>query len=165
MMKQLGIGMLAGLAGTAALTAAVQLERKALPFGQKHHATFQHKVIQKAEKFFGIRGLSDSSETAAVHGASFAYGTLMGSLYAWWASKIEASPWVTGPAYGLFLWGIGLAGWLPAFGIQRAPWKKSPMQAAMPIISHLLYGLAAAAVIRIAEEEEVISRKKRLSSV
>lgn len=106
MVKQIGIGMLAGLAGTAALTAVVQLERKVLPFGQKHNAMFQHKVIRKAENFFGISGrISNSSEAAAVHASSFAYGTLMGSLYGWWASKVEASPWVTGPAYGLFLGG------------------------------------------------------------
>ncbi len=166
MVKQVGIGMLAGLAGTAALTAVIQAERKALPFGQKHNAMFQHKVIRKAENFFGISGRrSKSSETAAVHASSFAYGTLMGSLYGWWASKVEASPWMTGPAYGLFLWGIGLAGWLPAFGIQQVPWKKSPVQAAMPIVSHLVYGLAAAAVLRIAEEQKIASRKKRLSAV
>ncbi len=166
MMKQIGIGMLAGLAGTAALTAVIELERKVLPFGQKHHAMFQHKVIKKAENLFGIRGrLSSTSEAAAVHGSSFAYGMGMGSLYGWWASRVETSPWVTGPAFGLFLWGIGLAGWLPAFGIQRVPWKKSPVQAALPIISHLVYGLAAAAVLRMAEEQEFASRKKRLSSV
>lgn len=166
MMKQMGIGILAGLAGTAALTAVVQLEQKGLPFGQQHHARFPHKVIKKAENVFGIRGrVSKSSETAAVHASSFAYGTAMGSLYGWWTSGVDLSPWVTGPAYGLFLWGIGMAGWLPAFGIERVPWKRSPVKAAMPIISHLVYGLAAAAVVRLAEEQETQARRKRLSSV
>src|SRR5581483_3169319 len=124
MMKRIGIGMLAGLAGTAALTAVVQLERKALPIGQKNNAVFQRKVVKKAEHLLGIPGrLSGRPETAATHASSF--------------------------AYGLFLWGIGLAGWLPAFGIERVPWKKSPVQAAMPILAHLVYGLAAAAVLRI----------------
>lgn len=165
-MKRIGIGMLAGLAGTAALTAVVQLERKALPIGQKNNASFQRKVVKKAEHLFGIPGrFFGRSETAATHASSFAYGTAMGSLYGWWASKVEASPWVTGPAYGLFLWGIGLAGWLPAFGIERVPWKKSPVQAAMPIIAHLVYGVAAAAVLRIAEEQDRAARRERLVSV
>jgi hypothetical protein len=166
MMKRIGIGMLAGLAGTAALTAMVQLERKVLPLGQKNNATFQRKVIKKAGHLFGIPGrLSRPAETAATHASSFAYGTAMGSLYGWWASKADTSPWVTGPAYGLFLWGIGLAGWLPAFGIERVPWKKSPVHAAMPIVSHLVYGLAAAAVLRIVEERERAERRDRFVSV
>ena len=166
MIKQIGIGMLAGLAGTAALTGVIRLERKGLPFGQKPHAVFPRKVIKKAEHLFGLPGrLSKTSETAATHASSFAYGTAMGSLYGWWASKVVASPWVTGPVYGLFLWGIGLAGWLPAFGIERVPWKKSPVQAAMPIIAHLIYGVVAAAVLRIAEEQERAARRERLVSV
>lgn len=165
-MKRIGIGMLAGLAGTAALTAMVRLEKNTLPIGQKNNAAFQRKVIKKAEHLFGIPGrLFGRSETAATHASSFAYGTAMGSLYGWWASKVDMSPWVTGPVYGLFLWGIGLAGWLPAFGIERVPWKKSPVKAAMPILSHLIYGLAAAAVLRIAEERELAERRSRLLSV
>ena len=166
MVKQWGIGILAGLAGTAALTAVVQFERKVLPFGRKHHATFQDKVIRKAEKVLGIQGrLSHSSERAAVHGSRVAYGTFIGSLYGWSASKVAVSPWLTGPAFGLFLWATGLAGWVPALGAERAPWKKSPWQAAMPVLSHLAYGLAAAAVLRMAEERKAIARRNRLMVV
>lgn len=166
MIKEAGIGILAGLAGTAALTAVVQLERTALPFGQKHNALFPHKVIKKAEYLFGFPGrFSGKGEAAAIHGASFLYGGAMGSLYGWWSSQTKVSPWISGPLYGLALWGIGLAGWVPALGAQRPPWKKTPMQAAMPVVAHLAYGLAAAAMVRIFQEKSRADRKKRLVSV
>lgn len=166
MMKRVGMGLLAGVAGTAALTAVVQLEKRALPWGQKHHALFPHKVVKKAENFFGIQGrLTGNAETAAIHGSNFAYGTLMGALYGWSAPKLNVSPWVSGPLFGLAFWAIGLSGWVPAFGAERPPWKKAPMQAAMPILSHLAYGLAAAAVLQSYETKQGFLKKRRLLSV
>ena len=165
-MKQIGVGLLAGAAGTAALTAVVQLEKRALPWGQKHNALFPHKVVKKAENFFGVRGrLTGNSETAAIHGSNFAYGALMGGLYGGSAPKLNMSPWVSGPLFGLALWAIGLSGWVPAFGAERAPWKKAPMQAMMPILSHLAYGLAAGAVLQAYENKQGLLKRRRLISI
>ena len=166
MIKQIGMGLLSGLAGTAALTAVVQLERRALPWGQKHNALFPHKVVKKAEDFFGIQGrLSGGAETAAIQGSNFAYGTLMGTLYGWSAPKLNISPLISGPLFGLGLWAIGLSGWVPAFGAQRPPWKKAPMQAMMPILSHLAYGLAAGAVLQAYQNKRGIFKRRRLISI
>jgi hypothetical protein len=166
MMKQIGKGLLAGVAGTAALTAVVQLEERALPWGQKHNALFPHKVVKKAENFFGIQGrLTGNAETAAIQGSNFAYGTLMGGLYGWSAPKLNVSPWVSGPLFGLALWAVGLSGWVPGMGAEQPPWKKKPMQAMMPILSHLAYGLAAAAVIESYQTKQGLLKKKRLFSV
>jgi hypothetical protein len=167
MLKRVGVGLLAGLAGTAALTAAVvQLERKVLPFGEKRHAAFPHKAIRKAEHLFEIpRRMTDRTETTLIHRSHFAYGSLMGFLYGWLAPQIKISPWISGPLYGLALWGIGLSGWLPALGVQQASWRKSPMQAMVPILSHLAYGLAAAAALQISEQQKKIARRRRLVSV
>lgn len=164
--KQLGVGLLAGLAGTAALTAVMQVQRKGLPFGQKHHALFPYKVVRKAERVLGLSTrLWGKPEKAVIQGSNFAYGAAMGALYGWSAPRLNLSPWVSGPLFGLALWGIGLAGWLPAFGIERPPWKKSPMQAMMPVISHLAYGLAAGAIVRAYEERRRLSARRHLISV
>lgn len=166
MMKQIGMGLLAGVAGTAALTAMVQLEKRALPWGQKHNALFPHKVVKKAESFLGLEGrLSGKAETAAIQGSNFAYGSLMGAVYGWAAPKLNVSPWVSGPLFGLALWAVGLSGWVPGIGAEQPPWKKAPMQAIMPVLSHLAYGLAAAAVLQTYEKNQGLLKKKRLLSV
>lgn len=166
MVKRIGMGLLSGLAGTAALTAIAQIERRALPWGQKHNALFPHKVVKTAENFLGIRGwLSGGQETAAIHGANFAYGTLMGTLYGWSAPKLNMSPWISGPLFGLGLWAVGLAGWVPAFGAERPPWKKAPKLAMMPILSHLAYGLAAGAVLQAYQNREMVFKKRRFMSI
>lgn len=166
MMKQIGMGLLAGVAGTAALTAVAALEKRALPWGQKYNALFPHKMVKKAENFFGIQGrLSGNAGSAAIQGSNFAYGTVMGALYGGLAPKLTVSPWISGPLFGLALWAIGLSGSVPGIGGERPPWKKAPMQAAIPILSHLVYGLAAAAVLQSYEKKEGFFKKRRLLSV
>jgi len=165
-MKQIGMGLLSGLAGTAALTAVAQIERRALPWGQKHNALFPHKVVKTAENYLGLRGrLSGGQQTAAIHASSFAYGTLMGTLYGWSAPKLNVSPFISGPLFGLGLWAIGLSGWVPAFGAERPPWKKSPMHAMMPILSHLAYGLAAGAILQVYQNRKTLFKRRRFISL
>jgi hypothetical protein len=59
----------------------------------------------------------------------------------------EIRPEVVGPAFGMIVWGAGLAH-QPLLGVAEVPWKRSPASLANEALLHLVYGIGAGAALR-----------------
>lgn len=59
----------------------------------------------------------------------------------------DIPPEVSGPVFGLLVWGAGLAE-LPALGVAEPPWNRSLRSLASEALFHVVYGLGAGAAVR-----------------
>jgi hypothetical protein len=139
-------GLVAGVAGTAAMTGA-QLAVLRLTGGKPSHVPEQvGRWI--ARRVFGTRVPRRQRDTLnqAMH---WAYGSSWGIPLGLATAAAGRRPGalLTGTAFGLSVWGAGLAQ-LPAFGVAPPPWEQSPAALATDAAYHVVYGLAAASVLR-----------------
>jgi ABC-type branched-subunit amino acid transport system permease subunit len=121
---------------------AAQLGLQRLSGGGDSHAPEQ--VGRKiARQLFGTRVPRRKRDTLnqAMH---WAYGTSWGIPFG-----LAGRPsFAGGLAFGLSVWGAGLAE-LPAFGVAPPPWEQSPGALASDAALHAVYGVAAAAALRV----------------
>jgi uncharacterized membrane protein len=140
-------GAVAGLAGTAAMTGA-QLAVLRLTGGKPSHAPEQ--VGRKlAGSLLGKRVPRRKRDTLndTMH---WSYGTGWGIPLGLASAAAGKRPGILtgGVALGLTVWGTGLAE-LPAFGVAPPPWEQPPAALATDAGYHLVYGVVAAAVLRV----------------
>ncbi len=136
-------GLLAGLAGTAAMTLAqgayYQLTG-AKPSDAPQRAG--RKALERAGK-----RVPRDKRPALNQAMHWLYGTSWGIPYGVLAGSVGARPEPSGVAFGLSVWAIGLAH-LPALDLAPAPWKQSPRTLAADAAFHVVYGLGAAGALR-----------------
>jgi hypothetical protein len=142
-------GLLAGLAGTAAMTAMRMFDQQYAPatipkqFGDPGDAIVEHVEL--------ITGGPPSKpiEQAAVLSMRLAYGGLGGMLYGLLAGRRGRSALVGGSLLGAAIYTAGYLGWLPLFGFTRPVWRQTYPQVAGEVLRHTAYGVATAAVYRM----------------
>ncbi len=79
------------------------------------------------------------SAALALHlGYGAAWGALLGVL------DRGRRPALTGPLFGAAQWAFGFFALFPALGISRPAWRHAPVELAVNLGAHLLYGLVAA---------------------
>lgn len=134
-------GLAAGAAGTAAMTVcqtAVAKVRGTEP------STTPAEVAKRV-----IRGVFhrrvDEGKTGLLNNAMhWGYGTSWGTVYAL-ADGVVAVPVVPrGLAFGTVVWGASLVE-LPAMKLAPPVWEYPPLELALDVSYHLVYGVAAAA--------------------
>jgi hypothetical protein len=64
------------------------------------------------------------------------------------ATGAQTRPEVTGPIFGLIVWGVGLAQ-QPALGVAEPPWQRSLQSLASEALFHTIYGVGAGATLRV----------------
>lgn len=93
------------------------------------------------------RFLTPAQEHAVAVICHYGYGAAAGVLYRALSPPSASTP-ARGTAFGLALWTISYLGWLPALGILRPATQHPPRRTALMIASHVLWGLALAALVR-----------------
>jgi hypothetical protein len=139
-----GIGVLAGLAGTAAMTIAQGAE---FALTDAEPSSTPADVADTLKRRVGRGRLKRGHRRAANHGMHWLYGTSWGIPYGIVSAAGDVPPEVSGPVFGLLVWGAGLAQ-LPALGHAPPPWKRSPASLASEALFHVVYGIGAGAAVR-----------------
>ena len=131
-----------GVAGTAAAVLMLPVFDGAKRLGLLSEAP-PARVIDRAAAEAEKR--PDPAERA---GAAFAshllYGAGVGAAY---AALIAPLPRplpaaIAGPAFGILVWVASYLGWMPAAGVLPRPWRQPAGDALVPVVAHLVYGLA-----------------------
>lgn len=140
-------GAVAGAAGTAAMTMMMRgVAPKVVPEEMRPDEFVPKKVVEWAEEQAGAPdALSEDAELKLSMVPHFGYGSSMGALYGLARDRVDGVPApLAGALFGVAVWAIGFEGWLPALGVQPATTEQPPKKRPMPIMAHLVYGVATA---------------------
>jgi hypothetical protein len=156
-MDEVTRGAIAGLAGTAVMSAAMAADRAS---GRMRGEAPPRKVARNAEEALGLREmLSRPAFEASWVAQHFAYGAAAGVAYELARRRLPLSdPLPAGPLYGAALWAFGYAGWLPAAGLYPPPTADRPSRAATIFLHHLIYGTTTALVARALRSQSANGR-------
>jgi len=156
-----GRGLLAGLAGTAAMTAYQTLAsmRKGSSLGEavapepaeewseapapgQVGYRFLHGLFQK--------DVSPQRSTLLTNVVHWAYGTAWGGLYGLAEGSAETHPLIAGGAFGSLVFANAYVA-LPAMGLYQPPWTYDAKTLAKDWSYHLVYGTTTALAFRALE--------------
>ena len=132
-------GLIAGVAGTAVMTAAQTAYYKAS--GSEPSST-PAEVGKRVIRGVLQRDVSDDTQAALNNGMHWLYGTSWGVLYG-----LAARRPTHGVVFGLVVWGASLVE-LPAMKLAPPIWETGPASIAPDLGFHLLYGVAVAGADR-----------------
>jgi hypothetical protein len=153
-LRSVGKGVLAGVAGTALMTAyqegvarargksaaAEQLKEPRTWAEAPAPAQLAKRV---SEGLFNKRVVKRQAPliTTTVH---WSYGAALGGAYGLAASRLHRNPALQGVAFGTAVWGLAYASLAP-LGIYEAPWRYPAKALGIDFSYHLVYGLGVAA--------------------
>lgn len=137
--SRLLLGALAGIAGTAAMTAAMNRMYQRLPRDEQYPLP-PREITQGMLGGSSEDSLQDRS-TAAHFGFGAAAGALMGTI------SPSARP-VTGAIAGLCIWAASYFGWVPVLGVLESAEKHPIRRNALMIGAHLVWGSVTTATMR-----------------
>lgn len=139
LLSRLLMGGLAGLAGTVAMTAAMNRLHPRLPRSERYPLPPREITARL------LRPSSDERTKDIAIGAHHAYGAAAGALLA------AARPRLTtrfGLPAGVAVWGASYFGWIPALGVLRPASQHPAARNALMIAVHLVWGAATAVSYR-----------------
>jgi uncharacterized membrane protein YagU involved in acid resistance len=143
--KDIGLGAIAGIAGTGLMQGMLAGSRKfapqTLPPMKDDPGNF---MVEQAEKLLpepAQEKIPSSAEKAAAMALAFGYGTTFTMLYAGLPRR-QRRILMDGAALGGLTWAVGYLGWLPVAKLMPPIWKQEPKQVVPNIFSHLLFGIA-----------------------
>jgi hypothetical protein len=141
-------GAVAGLAGTAVMSAAMAVAKAT---GLMDGEWPPRKVARNFEESIGVRDeLPQAAFEVSWVAQHFAYGAAAGVAYALSQRRLRLpEPLPSGPLFGAALWAFGYAGWLPATGLYPPPTAEPRRRFGTLIAAHLIYGTAVASVSRL----------------
>ena len=138
-------GLNAGLAGTAAMTMA---QNALLAATGGEASTAPAAAADTIKRRLGRGRLRRRHRPAANVGMHWLYGASWGIPYGIVATGASTPPEISGPVFGLIVWGAGLVQ-QPALGVAEVPWKRSISSLASEALIHVVYGLGAGAMLRV----------------
>lgn len=133
--RAVGKGVVAGLAGTAAITASMLLESRL------RHRDPSTAPAQAAEKVLSVEPADEAAEARLANVVHWSYGTLWGVPRGLLAVAGLGGP-AAAAAHFAAVWGAAL-GTLPALRIAPPPWKRGPGELAIDALHHAVYAAAA----------------------
>jgi hypothetical protein len=147
----IGKGIVAGVAGTAAMTgyqltvAKLRGAPLATPVPHKWaDAPAPAQVAKKAADALGQgRRFTRDDVPVLTNAMHWLYGISWGALYGAAAGSVAPRPVVGGMAFGTGVWGSSYAELVP-LGIYQPPWKYPAKELALDLSYHLVYGVAVA---------------------
>jgi hypothetical protein len=150
----IGLGLAAGAAGTAVMTAlqggtAFARGKGGASFKEPRTWAEAPAPAQLAKKALGPRIVKRQAPvvTAAIH---WGYGTALGALYGAMQSRLRVHPLLHGAAFGTAVWGVSYAALTP-LGIYEAPWRYPARELAVDWSYHAAYGLGVAGAFEALE--------------
>lgn len=142
--KSLAKGMLAGLIGGLAATAAKSLGEKIYP-PRTHGEPEPPELL--AEKITG-HALSGPSKTFAAETIHWGFGAAVGAAYGGLAEYFPAATAKDGASFGLALATLTHEGALPALGLAAEPEEQTSREHTSEMATHLLFGFVTEMVRR-----------------
>jgi hypothetical protein len=142
-MRRLLLGLVAGAAGTAAMTAWQELLPR-LKADRGDGEEEEPAPAQAARKVLGAAGLEPPRSWTPVlaHAAHWAYGVGWGGVYGLLRRRRD-HPLLAGAAFGLGVWTASYAQLVP-LGVYEPPWADPPQALAEDLSYHAVYGLGVA---------------------
>lgn len=145
-------GVLAGVAGTTAMTAVQLAVRKARgePLGTRVPRTWAEapapaQVAKKAAERLGHgRRITKKDVPLLTEAMHWGYGVAWGLAYGALAHGRRPGPLTGGLTLGAGVWAASYAELVP-LGVYEPPWHYPPPELALDLGYHLAYGLGAAA--------------------
>lgn len=146
-MNDLIRGAVSGLAGTVVMSAAMAATRLA---GTMRGEVPPRQITGNVEESVGLREQLDRPAFEASWVVQhFAYGAAAGVGYTLLQRRLRLrEPLPAGPLYGISLWAVSYAGWLPAVGLYPPPDRDRADRVVNMIVHHLVYGTVTAQVNR-----------------
>jgi hypothetical protein len=144
LLRDLATGAFAGLVGTAAMTIAQGAE---FVLTDAEPSSSPAQIVDLLKRKAGRGRLKRRHRRAANQAMHWLYGTSWGIPYGVIAGHTKVAPEVSGPVFGLLVWGAALAH-EPALGLADIPWKRSLESLGSEAFFHLVYGIGAGAAVR-----------------
>jgi hypothetical protein len=145
-MKRVARGALAGLLATVPMSLWMLLARAlgllVVPPPAQITANVEEKTGARDDlprQGFGARWVL----------SHFAYGALLGAVYAFARPALPRRTAVAGLLYGATMWAGNYLGLMPALGLYPWPSEDSRSRTLVMVIAHLLFGSAASAADRL----------------
>jgi uncharacterized membrane protein YagU involved in acid resistance len=138
------LGALAGLVGTAAMTAAMRALHRRLP-PQQRYPLPPREIVQEVLPEPAERRIVEDHRQSLTMVAHFGYGAATGALYA--AARPRASP-TLGALYGVLVWRVSYLGWIPGARILKPATQHPGRRNVLMIACHLVWGAIMAATLR-----------------
>jgi putative membrane protein len=138
-------GLLAGLIGGLAATAAKRATEKIFP--PKPHGEPEPTTVL-AEKIFGHR-LEGAQKLAAAETIHWGVGAATGAAYGALAEYYPAATAKDGAAFGMALTSLTRGIDLPALGIEDEPEEQTFREKSSEIATHVVYGVVTETVRRV----------------
>jgi putative membrane protein len=142
--NELGVALLAGFLGTAAMTVAMLVMHRALPRSQRKPLPPYHISMNAAERLGLREQLNKEQRFATTMVLHFGYGTIVGSCYAPLAHIIRGRSLFKGMLFGVLVWGGSYLGWLPITGLLSSARHHAASRNALMIAAHLVWGATTA---------------------
>lgn len=138
--RRLAAGAAAGLLATGTMSLVLALAKKAHLLGEPP----PRKLTRKAMKRFG--GASRRTTNVATVFTHAGFGAAMGAVYGALPPRVANA--ATGALFGLGVWAVSYAGWIPALGLMARPSKDRPGRPTAMILAHLVYGATLGESVR-----------------
>jgi uncharacterized membrane protein YagU involved in acid resistance len=139
--SRLLLGGLAGVVGTAAMTAAMSRLHRALPANERYPLPPREVVISAGLKRSDA-GLPVEDATLAAH---FGFGAVMGAILALFRPRLGLSD---GAAAGAAIWAGSYLGAFPVAGVLSSAARHPLRRNALMIGVHLVWGAVTAVTLR-----------------
>jgi uncharacterized membrane protein len=144
LLRDLAAGAFAGVVGTVAMTIAQGAE---FVLTDAEPSSLPAQVVDRLKRKTGQGRLKRRHRRVANQAMHWIYGTSWGIPYGVVAGHTKLAPEVSGPVFGLLVWGAALVH-EPALGLAEVPWKRSLGSLGSEAFFHLVYGIGAGAAIR-----------------
>lgn len=134
------LGAIAGVVGTAAMTAAMRAFYRRLPPAERYPLP-PREIIERVVP----EGVSEQTRRTSTIASHFVYGAGMGAVFA--LAPVDKGT-LTGAGYGVLVWAGSYLGWIPSAGILkdavRHPLRRNLLMSGV----HLVWGAATALTLR-----------------
>jgi hypothetical protein len=148
-------GVLAGLAGTALMTAYQEAFARArggsaVAEQMKEPRTWAEapapaQLAKKVSEGVLHKRIVKRQAPLVTNVLHWSYGAALGGAYGLAASRLRRHPLAQGLTFGTAVWGFAYASLTP-IGIYEAPWRYPAKTLGVDLSYHLVYGLGVAAV-------------------
>jgi len=149
--RRLVAGAGAGLAGSALIqglqVGGQKLMPREMPPVRREPGEY---MVEKGEELLPPETrekIPETLEKAAAKALGLGYGTTFALLFAASRPRVQ-NLFIEGSVLGLVTWAAGYLGWLPATRLMPPVTRQKPGQVAGGIASHIVFGIATAALYR-----------------
>jgi hypothetical protein len=148
-------GLVAGAAGTGAMTAVQELLASGGNGGKPAEDPWESapapaQLARRVAKGVFGRDIPAERIPLVANAMHWGYGTAMGIGFGLLQGTVRRHVWRDGLLYGAGLWALSYAEMVP-LGLYEPPWRYGPKTLAKDLSYHVAYGLGIAAAYRVAD--------------